>query len=284
VGGRQGCTVRTDSHGGVYVFYEGAYNHHSEQKLVYSANGGVNFGQPRNVAPVVDVGAPDQVTGDVAFDGVAGARTDSFPSVDIANGAPCDGTSAPNTIVVGWSDARNGLDHEQSLVTFSTDWGATFSPPQPVSPSGSRPDFTAVVISPNGSDLYVTYDNFLTGFQPNTDMPRPFEGVVRHADLNGGALSTPVATVVTGAVQGDARSSSANALNTEFLGDYNYLAATNTGATAVYNDARRGVYCNKIDTYRQALVAGQSPMPPNPDDCQPGFGNSDIYAAAVGSP
>lgn len=59
---------------------------------------------------MVDVGAPDQVTGDVAFDGVAGARTDSFPSVDIANGAPT-GANAPDTIVVGWSDARNGLGH-----------------------------------------------------------------------------------------------------------------------------------------------------------------------------
>lgn len=176
-------------------------------------------------------------------------------------------------------------------MTFSTDRGATFSrPPVPVSPpsspgDASRPDFTAVAISPSGSDLYVTYDDFLTGFQPKTGSARPFEGVVRHADLIGAVMSK-LATVSTGA-PGDARSSSANALNTEFLGDYNYVAATNTGATAVYNDARGGVDCNTIDTYRQALVAGQSPMPPNPDipaNCDPGFGNTDIYAAAVSSP
>jgi hypothetical protein len=279
VGGRQGCQVRTDSQGNVYVFWEGAYQHHSEQLMAKSTDGGVHFGKPQNVAPVVDVGAPDQVTGDVAFDGVAGARTDSFPSVDIANGAP-SGSGAPDTIAVGWSDGA--LNSERSLVVLSSNGGNTWTAPKRMSRSGDRPDFTAVALSPNGRDLYVDYDNFLSPFQTDTSQPRMFKGIVRRADVTGTALSNRT-TVARGA-QGDARASSANALNTGFIGDYNYVAATDSGATAVYNDARNAVDCPAVDAFRQALVDGQSPTPPNPDDpsnCAPGFGNTDIYAATV---
>jgi hypothetical protein len=279
VGSRQGCQVRTDSQGNVYVFWEGAYQHHSEQLMAKSTDGGVHFGRPQNVAPVVDVGAPDEVTGDVAFDGVAGARTDSFPSVDIANGAPT-GSGAPDTIAVGWSDGS--LNNEQALVTLSSDGGKTWTEPQSVSDAGERPDFTAVALSPDGQNLYVDYDNFLSPFQADLSEARPFDGVVRHADVSGTSLSN-VSTLSTG-TQGDARASSANALNTGFIGDYNYVAATDSGATAVYNDARNAVDCSTVDAFRQALVDGQTPTPPNPDDpsnCAPGFGNTDIYAAVV---
>jgi hypothetical protein len=277
VGGRQGCQVRTDSQGNVYVFWEGAYQHHSEQLMAKSTDGGVHFGQPQPVAPVVDVGAPDQTTGDVAFDGVAGARTDSFPSVDIANGAP-SGSGAPDTIAVGWSDGA--LNNESSLVVLSGDGGKSWTAPQTVSAAGDRPDMTAVAISPNGQDLYVDYDNFLSSFQTDTSQARPVEGVVRHGDLSGTSLGN-LNTVSVGAT-GDARASSANSLTAEFLGDYNYVAATNSGATAVYNDARNATDCPAVDAFREALVGGQSPTPPNPaTDCGPAFGNSDIYAAVV---
>lgn len=282
-GGRQGCTVRTDSHGTVYVFYEGTLKGNSVQYMVRSTDGGKTFGRPRAVARVVDVGAFDPVGGDFTFDGVAGARTNSFPSVDIANGAP-SGKNAPNTIALLWPDARNGLNHEEALLELSNDGGKTFTEPVNVAANGDRPDFPAVALSPDGTDLYVTYDAFLDPYRHDTSSPRRFQGVVRHADLSGTSLSN-LQTVYRGAV-GDARASSANGLSTEFLGDYNYLDATNGAATAVFNDARNGSDCPAIDAYRQALANGDtSASAPAPAaDCPATFGNTDIYSAALADP
>ena len=279
-GGRQACVIRTSSTGIAYLFYGGTFKKQSAQMMVRSFDGGAHWGSPVPVAAVADVGASDG-EGDVAFDGVAGARTNSFPSVSIANGAPM-GTGAPNTIAVGWSDARNGLNHEQSLVTMSTDGGATFSAPVPVSGSGDRPDFTAIALSPDGTRLYVTYDNFLTTFQSDFSNPRLFQGLVRRGTVSGSSVSD-LSTVYHGAV-GDARGSSANLLEGEFLGDYNAIDATNSGATAVFNDGRSEVDCPAVDAYRTAYLAGTAGTPPNPDDpavCPGPFGNSDIYSATV---
>ncbi len=63
-----------------------------------------------------DVGVFDPVSGRIVFDGYAGTRTDSFPSLSIANGAPT-GADATNTIVLTWPDGA--LNHEQALVQTS---------------------------------------------------------------------------------------------------------------------------------------------------------------------
>src|SRR5215203_3050869 len=128
-GGRQGCTVRTDSEGTVYVFYEGALKGTSVQYEVRSFDGGVSFTRAEAVATVTDIGLYDPATGDFSFDGVGGARANSYPSVDIANGAP-DGENATDEIVMMWSDGETPSDedggpNEQALVTYSTDGGVT---------------------------------------------------------------------------------------------------------------------------------------------------------------
>jgi hypothetical protein len=274
--GRQGCTVRTDSLGRVYVFWESTKKGSSVQLMDRSDDGGVKWDTPRAIADVVDVGEPDPVSGDFVFDGVAGARTDSFPSVDIANNAPTGGPTATNAIGVVWSDARDGTGNEQARATFSTNRGDSWSTPRNIAAGGDRPDFPAIALSPDGDDVYVTYDNFLTGFQPDMSAPRPMQGKVRAGTVTGGFH-----TVFTGAT-GDARASSANALDGEFIGDYNWIVATNSFAVAVYNDVRNAAECPAVDNWRQALVNGETPPQPSPaTDCPPAFGNTDIYAAQV---
>jgi hypothetical protein len=273
--GRQGCDVKTDSIGRVYVFWESTKKGSSVQLMDRSDDGGSKWERPRAIADVVDVGEPDPVTGDFVFDGIAGARTDSFPSVDIANGAP-SGTGASNTIAVVWSDARDGTGHEQARATFSSDRGDTWSAPRNIAAAGDRPDFPAIALSPDGTDAYLTYDNFLTGFQQDLSPPRPMQGKVRVGSPTGSFT-----TKFTGPT-GDARASSANALDSEFIGDYNWVVATNSFGVAVYNDARNAADCPAVDAWRQALADGQSPPQPSPaTDCPAEFGNTDIYAAKV---
>lgn len=281
--GREGCEVRTDSNGGVFVAWEDATNpnHQSVFDLSRSIDGGVTFTQPQVVAQVTDVGQFEG-PGRFSFDGVRGARANSFPSLDIANGAPT-GAGAPNTIALGWSDASNGLGNEHALVQLSADGAQNWTVPQMVEQSSDRPDMTALGISPNGQELYLVYDAFLQGFQQTTSTPRLFQGVVRHADLTGTTLSN-LTTLDRGQV-GDARASSSNALSFEFLGDYNTVAATNTGAVGVYNDARHAFVCGAVDAYRQSLADGSpTPKPAPGSDCPATFGDVEIYSASVLDP
>ena len=107
----------------------GALKGSSVQYEVRSHDGGVSFTRPEAVATVIDVGLYDPATDDYSLDGVGGARTNSYPSVDIANGAP-DGENATDEIVMMWSDGETPSDedggpNEQALVTYSTDGGVT---------------------------------------------------------------------------------------------------------------------------------------------------------------
>ena len=138
----------------------------------------------------------------ISFDGIAGSRTSSFPSLEIANGAPT-GVGAPDTLALGWSDGRDGLNNEHALVQLSSNGGQSWTAPAQVEQSGDRPDFAFIGLSPNGDDLYVVYDGFSDPFQTDTTSPRRFVGVTRHADVTGTALSG-LTTLDRGAV-GDAR-------------------------------------------------------------------------------
>jgi hypothetical protein len=253
-GGRQGCTVRTDSNGVVYVFWSGTDVPTKTQVtfLSRSFDGGKTWEKQRPVATTQEVGVFDPNTGDFSFDGIGGARTDSFPSADIANGAP-SGLDATNTIAMTFADARPGPQgsNETAMVLLSQDGGNTFTPiSTPGQQAGDRPDFPAIAISPNGTTLYLTYDAFHAPWQADTAAPRPMEGVVRKATFAGAATS--FATVHRG-VTGDARGSSQNNLVAEFLGDYNYAVATRTFGAAVWNDVRFATDCPTIDAYRQAF-------------------------------
>jgi hypothetical protein len=281
-----GCTIRTDSRGNAYVFGVGTSSsggHQSFEMMSVSTNGGHNWSRFRPVAgPVTQPGAFDPVQGRPVIDGVAGARSDLAvaPSVDIANGSPT-GADATDRIVMSYVSGT--LAHPHVYFTESTDRGTTWSTPRAIERAGDRGLFTAPSISPNGSDVYVVYNAFTTPFRPTTSTRRSLVGVVMHASSSTNpATATGTFTQLHRSPPGDPRGSSANALVSEFLGDYVYATATRTYGAAVWNDARRAADCPAIDAYRQALQDGNTSATP-PDvqqQCPATFGNSDIFGGS----
>lgn len=291
-GGRQGCTLRTDSNGVVYAFWAGTElpSRASVMLMSRSFNGGANWEKGRVVARAVDVGLFDPNQGRLTFDGIAGARTATFPSADIANGAPFGtargGPRPPNTVVLTYptgvtpSDAAPG-PNETAPVLMSTNGGTSFGALAANGAAASdRPNFPAVGISPDGTDVYLVYNAHLAPWQSTTATPRPMQGVVRHIEV-----ATRAVTELHRAAVGDVRGSSANGLASEFIGDYNYVVATNTSAVAVWNDVRGAAVCPAINAFRQALANGEAATAPAPGtQCPPTFGNSDIFGASLADP
>jgi hypothetical protein len=283
-GGRQGCAIRTDSAGIVYVVWAGAdiKTGASVMYLARSFDGGNNFEKPRAIATVHDVGVFDPVSGRFVFDGFAGTRTDSFPSLSLANGAPT-GADATNTLVLTWPDAANGTNHEQALVQVSNDGGVTWSSPVNAAEAGDRPDNPAVAISPDGTDLYLVYNGYLQPFQTTTANPRRMQGVTRHADVGPSGALSGFTTLHRGAV-GDARGTT-RTLNREAIYDYQYAAASRTYGVTVWMDARNAASCPAVNAYRQSLIDGSPITAPSPlTDCPATFGNLDIYSGSFPDP
>jgi hypothetical protein len=244
-----------------------------------SFDGGVTFERPRPVVTVANIGQFDPVQGRFTIDGVAGARTNTFPSIDIANGAPT-GAGATDEIVITWVDDSAGTNQEKAFVVHSTNGGNTYIGRTVASQAGDRANFAAIAISPDGEDVYLTYNAHLAPWQTTTAAPRPMLGVLRHADSSTG----PFSTLHRGTV-GDARASSANGLATEFIGDYNYTVATDAGGVGVWNDVREGASCAAVNAYRQSLADGAPIATPAPGMvCPPTFGNTDIWGIAVADP
>jgi hypothetical protein len=294
IGGRQDCAVNTDSHGRVYVFWDGTdpATRTLAIFMTVSSDGGKHFTRPATVVTHIEQSGIVDAIGDLTFDGQAGARDGSFPTVDIANGAPT-GAGATNQIVLGWTEGPTPTSASQSNeevhVLTSTNGGSTWNGPVVASPPSDRPDFPAIAISPDGTDVYVTYMAFLQPWQSTTATPRMFQGVVRHADIDAGAIGAW--SELNRSPAGDARGSSANALIDEFLGDYDFVAATNDYAIATWNDARNASDCPAIDAYRQDVVNGTAagiasdPTRPAPQQaCVPTFGNTDIFSGSYPDP
>jgi hypothetical protein len=280
-----GCTVRTDSQGNVYVFGIGTRNGQSFEMMYKSTDGGAHWVGPSLITPVTAPGVFDPVLGRPVMDGIAGARVDlaPAPSVDIANGRPT-GTGATNEIFMSWVDGSAGLNNEHLMLTWSTDGGRTWATPMvvPTAP-GDRPFYTAPAVSPNGSDLYLVYNAFLTPYRNNTTDPRSMDGVVLHADVTGGVPGA--FTELDRSAPGDPRGSSANSLIAEFLGDYVYGMATNAGMVGVWNDTSNAADCPAIDAYRASLEAGTPIAAPDVlGSCPANFGNSDIRGGFFADP
>ncbi len=296
ISGTSGCTIRTDSQGNVYVFWVG-FNQSLKTQGIYmdvSTDGGVTFSSPRRLFVVQSTGAMDPIQGRNTMDGIAGARADLSvaPSVDIANGSP-GGTSATDRIVLTWVDGKDGLNNEHVMFATSSDGGGTWqgvggaSAPSEIETSGDRGYYSAAAISPDGSDVYVVYNDWTQPYKTSTigsSNSRPLEGVLLQASVSGGNVGSFSEVFRSATSASDARGSSANALTDEFLGDYVYVAATDTYAAAVYNDVRNASDCSAVDQWRMDLNTLKSPpAPPAPGiACAGNFGNSDIYSVSTG--
>jgi hypothetical protein len=309
--GRSGCTVRTDSHGVVYVFtfqfgFDPITAAAGQIQMIRSFDGGKTFERPRTIFTAFDTcNFFEASIGRCVEDGVGGARSDlsPAPSVDIANGAP-SGSDASDRLVITWVDGRDGLNNEHVMFSSSPRGGLGWTAARPVELGTDRGYYSAPSISPNGTDVWLVYNAFTEDFKGSAEGPendRPIIGQVLHAPVTGGAVGT-FAGVHRGA-PGDARGSSQNNLAAEFLGDYVYSTATRSYSMSVWNDMRLGASCDDIDEFRQelheeAVATGQRTAEPEeprgaderepdqeeepvaPDvqqDCPAAFGNSDIF-------
>src|SRR6266540_461380 len=290
--GISGCTIRTDSHGVVYLFAEMFENPtlvglptHGFHVLFKSFDGGRSWTSQQIIRQITDpCYFADPVYGRCVMDGYAGARTDlaAAPSVDIANGAPT-GAGATNEIVDAWSDG-SALNAEEARVVWSTNGGATWSSPTAIQLPGDRPIYAAPAISPQGDRMYVIYEADRDPWR-GADMTstRRYRGVLLSSPVTAGAPTAWSPAYI--GPDGDLRGTyPGHDIYQERIGDYVYAAATSTYGLGVWTDARDAQVCSEVQTYRAASYAGGERVTPAPwplFSC-PLFGNTDIWAATTG--
>jgi hypothetical protein len=292
--GYSGCTLRTDSHGVVYLFAErfallqpGQQTTHGQHVMFKSFDGGRHWTSGRVIAQVTDpCYFVDPIEGRCVMDGFSGARTDlaASPSVSIANGAPT-GAGATNEIVDAWSDAPV-LNGEHTNFQFSMNGGASWSTPQPISLTGDRPIYSAPAIAPGGSRAYVIYEADTAPWAGSDfQSPRQYHGVFLTSAIGANGAPTGWSAAVDEGL-GDLRATyPGHDLYQERVGDYVYAAASDTYGVGVWTSAINAAVCPAIQNWRQASFAAGKRVIPAPwplSDCPANFGNTDTEAATTG--
>jgi hypothetical protein len=293
--GYSGCTIRSDSHGVVYLFAErfqrlqsGQQTTHSQHVMFKSFDGGIHWTAGSVIAQVTDpCYFTDPVYGRCVMDGYGGARTDlsASPSVSIANGAPT-GAGATNEIVNAWSDAPV-LNGEFTKFQYSIDGGSTWSTPQKVSLTGDRPLYSAPAIAPNGSRAYVVYEADTAPWAgANFHTPRPYHGVLVTSAINTTTGAPTGWSTAVDEAPGDLLATyPGHDLYQERVGDYVYAAASDSYGVGVWTSAANATVCDAIQNWRAASYAAGHRVIPAPwpiSDCPATFGNTDTMAATTG--
>ncbi len=291
--GYSGCTIRTDSHGVVYMFAEqfsrsGPPND-STHVMFKSFDGGMHWTQGAVTTVVSDpCYFVDPIEGRCVMDGYSGARTDlaASPSVSIANGAPT-GANATNEIVDAWSDAP-ALNNERTNFQYSMNGGSTWSVPQAVSLAGDRPMYSAPAIAPDGSRAYVIYEADTAPWRGNDfTSPRPYHGVFVSSALAASGAPTGWTAVFNEPLLGDLRATyPGHDLYQERIGDYIYAAASNDYGVGLWISANNAAVCDAIQNWRaSSFAAGHRVLPGAPwplTDCPSNFGNTDTMSITTG--
>lgn len=265
VGGRQGSLIRTGPDGTVYVFWEGAIFHHSEQLVAISHDGGVTFGKPIPVAAVTDI--PNPLPG-------SSFRDDSFPSADV--------NQHNGDIYVTWANEQGSPATALIEFTQSTDGGHSWSAPLTIGGRAGTVNayFPSVAASPDGHHVFVGWPA-QTWVAPGT---APGAGVV--TDFSASNLRTDGTWgggTLLSTASGDPDGSSTNALGAQFLGDYATAVSSDSTAWFVWTDTRKEAPCAAVDAFRNGTAPNPNPdLQCPPDSAGPTFGNSDIFAGAVG--
>jgi hypothetical protein len=289
-GYRQGCGIRTDSHGNVYAVFthpSGAFPSNklaASEDLVTSLNGGATWTTPVGIMNV-NTGCYywDKLAERCAEEGPGGNPNEALPSIAIANGAPT-GTDATNEIALAWADGRFGQNHEAVLLSQSTDGARIWSTPERVSLPGDRAVLAAVAIAPNGSRVYVTYTAITTPFSPTTSTPRLMRGVLRSAAIGPGGAPADWVTDYAGPT-GDARGTGMGGWNyEEYTGWYIGAIATRSYGAGVWTDLRGTPDCPAMDAWRERSLKAVNVLTPSPwplTACPADWGNSKIWSATT---
>lgn len=223
---------------------------------VVGADDGFGVFDPNNVNPAT--GAPP-----------APSRTGSgLPSVAIN---PLTGQ-----LYVVWEDPRfNGGQDDESLITTSSDGGASWSAPELVNPHTGQAAFNPTVyVNPDGA-VAVTYDQFVTTFTGN----EPTGVFIVHA-TNQGSSTTPPTFDTPTMIDGPFNNLAApfDSAGGYFLGDYEALTWGAGGWTPFY------VKTNCADgtaTSQPSCAAIESVL--SPGDVTPTGNDSTAVYAAPGS-
>ena len=259
-----GAVIRSLPDGTVVVVWQDFNGGGAVINSALSHDCGATFSAPRTVAAL----APLPILPGSHFD------TNNFPSMDV---------DSLGDVFVAWSTYESNA----ATIRFSrsTDGGLTWSSPIRLNVASAGQGLEpAVGAAPSGGRVVVSYLNYWAG--GSTPGPGVAHYDVRMAMSSDGGQTFMPHQLSSSA--GDPDGVYRLSLINEFIGDYTSIAVSTTaaGTTAypIWTDARSARPCPAVDAYSASVGAGTPGPRPDPDvnnQCPLGFGNSDIYMAAV---
>lgn len=246
----------------------------SLQVAAVSTDGGATFSAPVTIAQVTDyplTGTPFDAVD--LFNRVPGmsARVDCYPH------PAADPTST--RVYVVWCDDAGG--HGVIKGAVSSDGRHWTSLGTIAAVRGANAFFPAAAVSPTTGTLSLTFDALTAppASDPWQTGVQTYDNYYTQSPAGGGSFSSPI---VVSTASSNPDGSSYNNLQEQFLGDYIGIVDGPDTAYLAWTDSRASSRCGVVDDYRNAVYAGQKPVPPNPDTaCPTNFGNTDSEAGVV---